>query len=136
MDISNRDEDEIKLFSDTDKNETARSGEEMKEDFRIKGKVPLFRKKSSSAQKTLFDDVEASNIIAIQDYQETPMINLLYSEIDETKGIDDEIIYSKIADAKILKQTGIEKKPKKPEVQNADSKIELPKNVKLKFGDD
>ena len=42
---------------------------------------------------------------------------------------------SKLAEEKILKQVRSEKK-KEEQMENEDSKVELPKNVKLKFGDD
>ena len=71
------------------------------------------------------------------EFQQTPVLNLLYSDIDKSKSVDEEINYSKIADAKILKQAGtVEKKTEKEKMNNTESRIELPKNVKLKFGDD
>ncbi len=137
LDVRYKDEDEIKLFSEAD-GETADAGQvkEMKDEFRIKGKLPIFRKKSSSSQKTLFDESDMAGITQLRESQETPEINLLFTEIDDEKGLEDEIIYSKIADAKLLKQVSLEKKPEKTESPKQESKIELPKNVKLRFGDD
>jgi len=136
LDPRARDEGEIKLFSESAAEGNLEQSKDVKDEFRIKGKLQIFKHKTSSPQKSLFEDAEAGNVIQSKDLNETPEINLLFTEIDETKGIDDEIIYSKLADAKILKQAGMEKKKEKEEYQQQESKIELPKNVKLKFGDD
>jgi cytosine/adenosine deaminase-related metal-dependent hydrolase len=135
IDLSSRDDDEIKLFSDT-KAEDGNADKEPKEEFRIKGKIPSLRNKISASQKNLFDETEQHHVIMPDEFQETPMLNLLYSDVNKTKSVDEEINYSKIADVKILKQTVTEKNTDKDKLKNVESKIELPKNVKLKFGDD
>jgi hypothetical protein len=135
LDLRGRDENEIKLFSESKSDENL-ADKEPKEEFRIKGKIPILKNKTSSAQKSLFEETENYMVIMPTEFQETPMLNLLYTDIDKTKAVDEEINYSKIADAKILKQTGSEKKTEKEKFANTESKIELPKNVKLKFGDD
>lgn len=137
LDPRNREEEEIKFIPVSEKNESSTEGlKESKDEFRIKGKIPVFRHKSSPAQKTLFEDIESSAIIQVPEFQETPEINLLFTQMDETREIDDEIIYSKLADAKIIKQVRDDNKQEKPETAKRESKIELPKNVKLRFGDD
>lgn len=135
LDIRYSDEDDIKLFTESGESQAGQQ-KEIKDEFRIKGKIPVFSRKSSSSQKTLFEEEESGGIILNQDAQETPEINLLFTEIDDEKNTDDEIIYSKIADARILKQAGMEKPVEKTEKPKTESKIELPKNVKLRFGDD
>ena len=50
--------------------------------------------------------------------------------------LQDEIMQSKLIDDKIMKQTTVVKKVEKKAPPVSESKIELPKNVKLKFGDD
>jgi hypothetical protein len=135
MDLRGRDEDEIKLFSD--------SGEQIKDDesspkeeFRIKGKIPLKKDKASKVQKNLFDQPEVLPVVMASEFQETPELNLLYTDVDVMKAVDEEIVYSKMADAKILKQAGTEIKTEKTPTSKNEAKVELPKNVKLKFGDD
>jgi cytosine/adenosine deaminase-related metal-dependent hydrolase len=134
LDLSSRDDDEIKLFSVV----SAASEEtefQSKEEFRIKGRIPVFRKKVSPKQKNLFEQTDTSQVVQSDQYQETPVINLLYTELDQVKGMEEEVMRNKIADEKIMKQVYSEKK-KQETVVNEDSKVELPKNVKLKFGDD
>ncbi len=134
LNLSSRDEDEIKLFSDSSavKDE---SEVQSKEEFRIKSRIPVFRRKTSPSQKNLFDQNDSSQIVQTEQYQETPVINLLYTEFDQAQGVEEEVMRSKLADEKILKQARTEKKKEKP-MGNEESKVELPKNVKLKFGDD
>jgi cytosine/adenosine deaminase-related metal-dependent hydrolase len=137
LDVRYREEEDIKLFSNTDREVTETTKEkDVNAEFRIKGKIPILKRKSTAGQKTLFENTGASTIIQVEEFRESPEINLLFSEIDETKGIDDEIIYSKIADAKILKQTTSEKKSDNTETERQEGKIQLPKNVKLKFGEE
>ncbi len=134
LDLRSRDEEEIKMFSDT---EHEASQTTSKEEFRIKSRIPTFRQKVVPGQKNLFDDNEHNPIIQSEDFQETPMLNLLYTEISESNALEEEILQIKAIDEKILKKQGIpEKKISKPKVPQTESKIELPKNVKLKFGDD
>lgn len=134
-DLVRDDDAEIKLFSDS-KSEAGTSEKEPREEFRIKGKIPSFKSKIPAAQNNLFGDTEHHKIIMSDEFQDTPVLNLLYSDIDKTKSVDEEIIYSKITDEKILKQAVPDKKTEKDKLKNTESKIELPKNVKLKFGDD
>ncbi|RPI14595.1 MAG: hypothetical protein EHM58_16110 [Ignavibacteriae bacterium] len=135
IDLSNRDDDEIKLFSDS-KIENELADKEPKEEFRIKGRIPSLKNKVPALQKNLFEETGQHQVVMPVEFQETPMLNLLYSDVDKTKSVDEEISYSKIADAKIIKQTVSEKKTDKDKFKNVESKVELPKNVKLKFGDD
>lgn len=134
LDLSSRDDEEIKLFSESAAQKEEEAGQS-KEEFRIKGRIPVFRRKASPSQKNLFDQTDASQIVQTEQYQETPVINLLYAEFDQAKGVDEEVMISKLAEEKILKQVRTEKK-KDEQMANEESKVELPKNVKLKFGDD
>lgn len=145
LDLRGRDDEEIKLFSDTGaaagREEEQREAAALRgqlspeEEFRIKGKMPLFKHKSSKLQKNLFEDPEIKQPIESQEYQETPQLNLLYSELDESKNIEEEIIQAKMAETRILKQSAEKKRVTSPAAES-ESKIELPKNVKLKFGED
>ena len=135
IELGARDSEEIKLFSDrTQDSET--EDIESKEEFRIKARISTTRRKISQVQKNLFDEMEQSSFIQPEDFRETPEFNLLFTEVNEAKDIEEEIINNKLIDDKILKQTAWEKKPDKKKSAVAESKIELPKNVKLKFGDD
>jgi hypothetical protein len=134
LDLSSRDDDEIRLFSRGAEVKDESTGQS-KEEFRIKGRIPVFRRKVTPAQKNLFDQTDASQIVQTEQYQETPVINLLYTEFDQAKGVEEEVMRSKLADEKILKQVRSEKK-KEEQMENENSNVELPKNVKLKFGED
>lgn len=109
--------------------------DETDETFRIKSKIPVFRHKSLPGQKNLFEDTEKAAIVQPISYQESPELNLLYTDVEESKGDDDEILLNKIVETKLLKQSPVDKKVKSKK-DNLESKVELPKNVKLKFGDD
>lgn len=135
LDLRNRDDEEIKLFSEAGKENTEDVVSEGKPEFKIKGKIPSFRDRTQKTQKNLFELEESNNIIQSEEDPETPVINLLYTEIDQSKSTDDEVTYSRIADIKILKYSAGEKK-EQSKISSPESKIELPKNVKLKFGDD
>lgn len=136
LDLRSRDENEIKLFSGNLAEKTIAVEEESKEEFRIKTKIPVFKHRVTAGQKNLFEETETHQIIQTQQYQESPVLNLLYTEVDEAKGVEDEVLRSKIVDDKILKQVKDEKATADSQMQNTESKVELPKNVKLKFGDD
>ncbi len=97
--------------------------------------MPVFRKKVPAAQKNLFEETNKAPISQSEEYLETPVINLLYTEYEDAKGLDEEVLRNKLTDEKIIKQASAEKKKEKPE-PNPESKVELPKNVKLKFGGD
>lgn len=134
LDMTGRTDDEIKLFSE--KSEEEENTEEADE-FRIKTKIPVFRPKKIPGQRSLFEDFEHVSIVQSDDYQETPMLNLLVTDPDSSKPVEDEIIQAKAVDETIIKRLGSEKRSDKPTVPvNTESKVELPKNVKLKFGDD
>jgi hypothetical protein len=133
LDLSSREDDEIKLFSISFEAKEEETGQ-AKEEFRIKGRIPVFRRKAEPAQKNLFDQTDKPQIVQTEQYQETPVINLLYTEFDHAKSVDEEVMRTKLADEKIIKQARTEKK-KEEQMSNEDSKVELPKNVKLKFGD-
>jgi hypothetical protein len=135
LDMSSRDAEEIKLFSDT----TGQSEIEDlggKEEFRIKARIPSSRRKVSQVQKNLFEDLEPGTLIQSEEQSDTPEFNLLFTEINDIKEVEEEILHSKIIDDKILKQTAFDKKTEKKKPPAPESKIELPKNVKLRFGDD
>jgi cytosine/adenosine deaminase-related metal-dependent hydrolase len=135
LDLRSRDEEEIKLFSDTTAGKDSESAHEKKEEFRIKSAMPVFKKKIARVQKNLFDQTESVQITQAEENLEAPLINLLYTELDEVQGVDEEVQISKVTEEKLLKQARTEKK-KEPLPENPDSKVSLPKNVKLKFGDD
>jgi hypothetical protein len=79
--------------------------------------------------------MEPSTLLQADEYSETPEFNLLFTEVKDAAELQDELLHTKIIDEKIMKQTNIVKKSdKKP--ATTESKIELPKNVKLRFGDD
>lgn len=134
LDLRSRDQDEIRLFSESTAEASQSAGQEI-EEFRIKARIPVFRKRISPAQKNLFDQTESSQIVQAEEYQQTPVINLLYTEFDNASDVEEEVLRSKLAEEKILKQVRTEKKSEE-KMSNEDSKVELPKNVKLKFGDD
>jgi cytosine/adenosine deaminase-related metal-dependent hydrolase len=135
LDLSARDSQEIKMFSDST-GENAVEILDSKEEFRIKGKVSSPKRKIPQTQKNLFDDLEKNAFVQVDEYRETPEFNLLFTEVNELKEFDEEIQHNKLIDEKILKQSAYDKKLEKKKPEGADSKIELPKNVKLRFGDD
>lgn len=54
-----------------------------------------------------------------------------------SKSVEDDLVQVKAVDETIIKRLSSEKKSEKTQKpSNMESKIELPKNVKLKFGDD
>jgi hypothetical protein len=133
LDMSGRTGDEIKLFAQTsDESSLAES----KEEFRIKTKIPAFRQKTIPGQRSLFEELEHSQITQSGDFQETPELNLMMTDSSGSKPVEDEIIQAKVVDETIIKRLVAEKKPDKQKQVNTESKVELPKNVKLKFGDD
>jgi cytosine/adenosine deaminase-related metal-dependent hydrolase len=135
LDLRSRDEDEIKLFSDASAEKESAGSQEKKEEFRVKSTMPVFKKRISRVQKNLFDQTESAQITEPDENLDAPLINLLYTELGDVQGVDEEVEISKVTEEKILKQAHSEKKKELPP-ENPDSKIELPKNVKLKFGDD
>ncbi|HWA06722.1 MAG TPA: hypothetical protein VG961_09255, partial [Ignavibacteria bacterium] len=146
LDMTGRTDEEIKMFSEKDElsgdsgskaeNESMEETES-KEEFRIKTKIPAFRQKKTPGQRSLFEEFEQVNIIMSEEFQDTPMLNLLAADPDSGKEVEDDIIQARIVDETIIKRLSNEKKSEKtPKPLNTESKIELPKNVKLKFGDD
>ncbi|HRF64516.1 MAG TPA: hypothetical protein PK605_07130 [Ignavibacteria bacterium] len=134
LDMTGRTDDEIKLFSETEENTVLT---EDKEEFRIKTKMPAFRQKKTPGQRSLFEEFEHVSIVQSDDFQKTPMLNLLVTDPDSSKIVEEDIVQAKNVDETIIKRLSTEKKAEKTaKPQNSDSKIELPKNVKLKFGDD
>jgi len=132
--MTGRTDDEIKMFSDNSESSVVT---EEKDEFRIKTKMPAFRPKKTPGQRSLFEEFEHVSIVQSEDEQDTPMLNLLVTDPDSSKSVEDEIVQAKIVDETIIKRLGNEKRSEnvnKP--VNTESKIELPKNVKLKFGDD
>jgi cytosine/adenosine deaminase-related metal-dependent hydrolase len=134
IDLSSRDSDEIKLFSDTSEKSPAETQTD-RDEFRIKGKVPIFKPRTPAVQKNLFEEHDVIQIAHSMENEQSPAINLLYSELIESEQADEEIKQTSISEAYILKQTE-EKKQEKPKMQNQKSKVELPKDVKLRFGDE
>jgi cytosine/adenosine deaminase-related metal-dependent hydrolase len=134
LDMTGRTDDEIKLFSEKPEDDEVIEG---RDEFRIKTKVPVFRQKKTPGQRSLFEEFDHVSIVQSDDYQQTPMLNLLVTDPDSSKPVEDEIIQAKAVDETIIKRLGNEKKAEKTiQPVNAESKVELPKNVKLKFGDD
>jgi len=135
LDLATRSDDEIKLFSDESTGQSDQNNE--KEEFRIKTKIPVFRPKKNPSQRSLFEEFEHVSIIQAEESQVTPMLNLLVTDPDSSKPVEDDIIQAKNVDETIFKRLTTEKKPDST-LKNikTESKIELPKDVKLKFGDD
>lgn len=133
LDLRNRNEDEIKLFSEPSASEQQ---PEVEEKFKIKAKIPIFSVKPSSSQKNLFEDTEQINLCNLNESTDTPAVNLLYTEIKEEEISENEILQSRITEEQLLKHSFDIKKSEKTKQTTTESKIELPKNVKLKFGDD
>lgn len=134
LDMKGRTEGEIKLFSEVSDDNTV---EENNEEFRIKAKIPAFRQKKNYTQKSLFEEFENVNIIQSDEFQNTPALNLLISDPESVKLVDEELVKAKNVDETIIKRITSEKsKPDTAKNVKIESKIELPKNVKLKFGDD
>jgi hypothetical protein len=133
LDMSGRTDEEIKLFSEnSDENIIV----DDKDEFRIKTKIPVFRQKSKPGQRSLFDEFRNSNIIQSEEFQETPELNLMEVESEPAVQTDDDILPVKSVDDAIINNLSSVKKPDKNKNANPESKVELPKNVKLKFGDD
>lgn len=133
LDMSGRTEDEIKMFSDNPDEAVITDTEE---EFRIKTKIPVFRQKPIPGQRSLFEQNDQQGIMQTGEFQETPSLNLLLTDPEASKKVEDDIIQSKNVDETILKRLSLPKKQDKTEKNKPESKVELPKNVKLKFGDD
>ena len=134
LDLGGRTDDEVKLFSDTPVEEIFT---EHKEEFKVKVKMPVFRPKPSPGQRSLFEEIDQNQIIQSDEFQETPELNLLITDPGASKSVEEDLIQVKAVDETIIKNLSAEKKIEKVSGKKADpqSKIELPKNVKLKFGD-
>lgn len=133
IDMSGRTSDEIKLFSEPQQEDVLTDA---KEEFRIKTKIPVFRQKTTPGQRSLFDENEFSPVLQSDDFIETPEINLLTTDFEIIRPEEEDIIQAKTIDEVIIKRIGSDKKSDNTKMQNTESKVELPKNVKLKFGDD
>ncbi|HEY3250346.1 MAG TPA: hypothetical protein VGK25_04435 [Ignavibacteria bacterium] len=134
-----RNEDDIRLFSggEQNKDDKESKAETAGEEFRIKTKFPITRQKNAPGQRSLFDELEQASIIQCDEYKEAPELNLLITEFFDSRPVEEEVVQVKAVDETILKRlSGGEKKKDKSKSENAESKVELPKNVKLKFGDD
>lgn len=146
LDMTGRTDEEIKMFSEKEdlsekteniENTENRDETESSEEFRIKTRIPAFREKKTPGQRSLFEEFEQVSIIQSEEFQDTPMLNLLAADPDSGKEVEDDIIQARVVDETIIKRLSNEKKSDKPQKPvNTESKIELPKNVKLKFGDD
>lgn len=134
LDMGGRTSEEIKLFSDNKEDEPEAVDTD---EFRIKTRVPVFRPKPVPGQRSLFEQTETANIIQSEEYQDSPVLNLLVTDPEASKPVENEFIQAKIIDETIIRSLHTVKKSEKPQAaQNQESKVELPKNVKLKFGDD
>lgn len=134
IDLSSRDSDEIKLFSDSSEKQVLET-QDVKDEFRIKAKIPLFKPRTPAAQKNLFEEHDVMQIAHSMEKDQSPAINLLFTELSSSEQADEEIQQTRISEAYILKQSE-EKKQEKQKMQNQESKLELPKDVKLRFGDE
>jgi len=137
LDLRSRDEYEIKLFSDS---QAAGGGTRIEspdevETFRIKSKLSIFKKGASRSQKNLFDEPEITQLQQTAEYKESPEFNLLYSELEETRQIEQELLQARITEAELLRRSAQRKAAATPPAEEG-KKIELPKDVKLKFGDE
>jgi cytosine/adenosine deaminase-related metal-dependent hydrolase len=136
LDMTGRSDNEIKMFSDI----TADTEEEdEREEFRIKTRIPAFKQRKVPGQRSLFEESDHISIIQSDDFQQTPALNLLLTDSESSKPVEDDLVQVKAVDESIIKRLPTEKRIEKtPQAANPDSKskIELPKNVKLKFGDD
>jgi hypothetical protein len=134
LDMSSRSEDEIKLFAE---DSSGSQETEPKEEFRVKSRFPVIKQKQTPGQRSLFEEADQANIIQCDDYKETPELNLLVTDYFDSKQVEEDFVQVKAVDETILKKLGaVEKKPEKTKTTITESKIELPKNVKLRFGDD
>lgn len=134
LDLSGRSDEEIKMFSDNPEETHQR---EEKEEFRIKTKIPVFRPKPAPGQRSLFEETEQSSIFQSDVFQETPELNLLLTDSGASKTVEDDIVQVSSVDETIIKRLVAERKADAaPKQVNQEGKVELPKNVKLKFGDD
>lgn len=134
LDMGSRSDDEIKLFSEKTDEVT---DIEATEEFRIKTKLPVFKQKAVPGQRSLFEQIEQSSIVSSDELSDTPKLNLLITDADASKQVEDDIIQASAVDETIIRRLGSEKKAEKDTKHlKPESKVELPKNVKLKFGDD
>lgn len=135
LDLSHRTEDEIKLFSEP---ESEVSADDNTEEFRIKTKIPVLKQKKIPGQRNLFEEFEHTSIVQQEDELDAPKLNLLDADPDSSKTVEEDFIQSKAVDETIIKRLSSTSKKSEKTVkpENIESKIELPKNVKLKFGDD
>lgn len=134
LDMGSRSDDEIKMFSEN--TEEDELGEE-KEEFHVKTKIPVFRPKPTPGQRSLFEQTEDSSIFQSDEFQETPELNLLLTDSGASKSVEEDLVQVRSVDETIIKRLVAERKAETaPKQVNDESKVELPKNVKLKFGDD
>jgi len=133
LDLRARNEDEIKLFSEKGEGE---SPVESNEEFQIKVKIPTVRQRTVHAQRSLFEEIEQSQIIQSGEFQNTPLLNLLSADDTASKSVEEDIVQVKNVDETIIRRLGSEWKTETQKTSDSESKVELPKGVKLKFGDD
>lgn len=134
LDLGGRTDEEIKLFSDSENYEAITDTSEA---FKIKSKYPVFRQKTPAGQQNLFEASDQSRIMTPDEFQETPELNLLLTDLNASKLVEEDILQVKAVDETIIKRLGSDRRAEKSEKQaSQESKVELPKNVKLKFGDD
>lgn len=128
--------DENILFNEADKEADKYSDKDVIEEFRIKSKMPVLRKKKIPLQDTLFDEFDSKGMKSFEEHLETPSLNLLYTEFEETKLVQEEILSSKVDADRLIKNIRFEKKAETKKGNASEKKVELPKDVKLRFGDD
>ncbi len=134
LDMGGRSDEEIKMFSD---NPVETEEREDREEFRVKARIPVFRPKAIPGQRSLFEQAEQSSIFQTDEFQETPELNLLLTDSGASKSVEEDLVQVSSVDETIFKRLVAERKAETaPKPVNQESKVELPKNVKLKFGDD
>lgn len=135
LDLSARDEDEVRLFSNVESQPIEFIP---KEEFKVKIKASISRPKPVPGQRTLFEEPEQTSVIQIYEYKETPELNLLVTEFSDSKTVEEEVVQVKAVDESILMRLGtaVKKPPEKQKSVVSESKVELPKDVRLKFGDE
>ena len=131
--IRQKSENEIKLFPETAEEF---NDSENKEEFRIKTKLTFPRRKKIPGQSSLFDDISEINIIQSENIQNSPVLNFLFADEPAEKIPEENEITVKSLDETIMNKLIPESRTEIVKKAGYESKIELPKDVKLRFGDD
>jgi cytosine/adenosine deaminase-related metal-dependent hydrolase len=126
--------DEIRLFSAEN---TAKEEKGAKDEFKIKARFQAARQKQTPGQRNLFEEIDQSNIIQWGENKENPELNLLVTDFFDSRQVEEDFVQVRAVDETIMKKlSSVEKKTDKTKTTAPESKVELPKNVKLRFGDD